>query len=219
MTISVRQETNAFLSVAGTTLTITPTSAYLAGSSLHLVVTCNSGNTITLTGDGVNTFVSFGSSLTASGVKIQHWSADNVAASAPTITITNDGSSTQWEAYLAEVSGTIGTDVGLLNSATGVGSGTDAINSGNITPTAAPGLLHAICVNNNSGGFAAGTGFTAGLNVSDKASGGTAITENKRYTSTAALAATWSCNQANNTPLFALATFKEGDTLIGQAIL
>ena len=210
MTVAVRQEATGFITVAGSVITITPASAYLAGSSLHLVGSCLNNNTITIGGDGVNTFVSFGAAFLYGSTKhLQHWYANNVAAGAPTLTFNLSASTTQWQVYLAEISGTSGLDTSITNAQTAIGSGTDVLTTGNVTPSLQPGLIHALCVNNNSGGYASGTGYTLGISGTDHTASGFYNTESLRYTSLSALAATWSVTQTSNNPGMVAALFAE----------
>ena len=120
-------------------------------------------------------------------IPVHHLQLDNnSSATALTVTVVAPGSSSV-TLFIAEI-GNIGgfdTHAASLNSATG--TGTDAQTTGNATPSVQPGLIWAAGFRAiGTGNLSTGTGFTSGLNTGPNIN----ESENIRYTSTSAAAAT-----------------------------
>jgi hypothetical protein len=82
----------------------------------------------------------------------------------------------------------------------GPGTGTDAVTTGNVTPTKSPSLVYALGMACGNNVMSAGTGFTLGQQLSAILSSSVSLaTENKRLTSTSAQAATFTQSTALRT--------------------
>lgn len=218
MTISVLQETQISQSATAASLAKAFTSNITAGSSIHVITVVAPGTTVTIA-DNVNG--SYGSPIGSAGnPQVQHWRKDNAGAGATTVTASFSPSVGFPALWIAEIGGTSGYDTQASNPQT---SGTTR-TSGTATPSAQPGLIHAIGYDDTgANGIAAdtGSGFSAGITGWDFGSGGfTACSESKRYTSLTAAAATFGVTTGSDTTGVVAAFFIEtgaaGDVLMGQ---
>lgn len=220
--VIVRQELIAGLSSAATTVAVTfTTTPVLSGSCLDVFVLNNSGNgTTTVSDSASNTYTQVGATITGSTRNLRQFVACNVVGGALTVTATQVDSQDQFLIDAREISGTSGLDSGTGTPAgqyqAAPGTGTNAITTGsgagNLTPTTQPGLISGFLALANPGSAnSAGTGFVQG--VSELAPGGFlsnyVISESVRYTSTAAIPATFSTNYAPATSLTLAALFIE----------
>lgn len=180
-------------SASGTTLTVSVT--YTAGEHVFIRSTRGSlGGTETIT-DGTNTYTAIGSSVTTPGDTITHYECVSTAAGTFTVTQTLSAAAAfrgiQGLRYTGLANST-SLHVGQLQSPPP--TTTDATTSGNLTPGSQPGILIGWAYDfNGSGSTAAGTGFTsrATFPTEATANGSASRAEDKRLTSTAAVAATF----------------------------
>lgn len=206
MTIAVAQEGRN--SVTGSAASETLGSAVAAGSSIHVFCSTNGGTapTFAVTDNHGSTYTARGPVLADVSASHfwQQFTADNVSAGSLTVTntVTNGGPNSV--VIVREISGTSGFDTNAQSTTSPGASGTDAATSGSATPSVQPGLISAICTESlGSYALSAGTGFTLGTSFFT-----TQITEQLRYTSTAAAAATFSATGSTGSfTYFALAAF------------
>jgi hypothetical protein len=149
---------------------------------------------------------------TVGGGGVRIFYRDNMAAGATVITDTYGSSTAFTGLWIQEVGGTGGFDLATAMTVTSTGT---ARTSPNGTPTVQPGL----CVGfmyNDTGGTTAGTigaGFSAGVGGWDFGSTPLhGISENQRYTSLSALAATFTANASGNNCGTVALFFKETST-------
>jgi hypothetical protein len=198
MTISVLQERETSTSASVSSLALAFSSNLTAASSIHAVGTSNDSNASFTCADTANG--SYGAALdnidAPGGADLQraaHFKFDNSASGADTVTITLNTSAGFVGILIREIGGTSGFDTHVGRLQTGPGAGTDAVSTGNATPSVQPGLISAFAQDMSAFNTpAVGTGFTAGI-AAFSGFGGAAMarSESKRYTSTAAQAATF----------------------------
>jgi hypothetical protein len=204
MSINVVQEVfGGSTGTASATFTITLPNV-VSGNAIHVVAANN--NIVSFTGcaDGVNSYTSIGVVNDATDSRgVQHWYANNVTGGTLTITVTQGGAGTQMAGMAAEIGTTSGYDASATIPANGgayqatPGTGTNAITTGNFTPSVQPGLMHAFVYTTGTPYtlLSVGTGFTAGITGDPNAKGGNLggsyACENKRYTATTAFAGTF----------------------------
>jgi hypothetical protein len=193
MAIAVAQERTNFSTTGVTTYTLAFSNPVTAGSSIHVITACQSTSTTLACSDSVNG--SYGAALDtvvsiAGGQTNAQWKFDATAAGTPAITVTST-TPTTISIWIREISGTSGYDSTATpghnaQEQVSPGTGTNAVSSGNMTPSVAPGLVSGIAGEVvGSAGYTPGTGFTLGVY------GDNTMTESLRYTSTATLAATF----------------------------
>jgi hypothetical protein len=177
-----------------------------AGSYLYVLTEQNQNNNgISLPTDPTNTYVQLGTTLNLStGAQLAQF-VTNAAVSGGTYVVKSNytGSSTFPAMAVIEIGGSSGPDLGATgfasNFQSSVATGTDAVTTTNLTPSVANGMIIGVTVDSNlSHAFAAGTGFTdltsifGGSTFWQFTTGANrALLEFKLYSTTAALAATW----------------------------
>lgn len=103
---------------------------------------------------------------------------------------------------------TAGPQTSVYPTACSPSTTTDATTTGNLTPSSQPALLFGLCIDPNSGfSISSGTGFTSRgqMAARNTGAGDTSIAEDKRLTSTSAVACTWTCGGTSATPSWAFA--------------
>lgn len=217
MTVSVSQfvvGTDASGSGANAAVTLTP----VAGDSMHVLVTQDSGHTISSFASVPSQTWTLRDSVTDSGNSqiIAHYTADNAVGGSTTITATFNAASTFRAIVGKVINGTSGYD-SVANSHAGQVQNfpttvADATTSGN-TPalSAQPALASGFCMDSSGGATpAAGTGFTNdGIGVLFGGATNLVRGESKRVTAISALAATFTAglNEAHGS---LVAVFLEG---------
>jgi len=200
MAIAVAQETctpaTGGMSGAGTTFAASSITLS-AGSILVAVVTGVNATSLASISDSVNGTTGWviAKQVTQSPLTLAICYRENMAAGAVTVTATYTASASQRGIKLLEITGgktsgsQDGTPAGQFQ--TGVGTGADAITSGNTTNANQPALLVGACQNyGNNQNSAAGTGFTSTRVDWNTDVGGCRI-EYKTLTTTTAVAATY----------------------------
>lgn len=202
MAASVRQEKNSGTWSSGSSTTTSPgalTSAALAGSSIEFFVIWNgsSSSLPTVTDSASQTYVQKGSVIVDNndGLNVVVFLLQN-NASATTLTVTATWGSAQTfvGSHVKEIASVTTTSFQVTAGQNQVtpGTGTDAISSGSITPSAQPNLISAYSFCDGNGtALAAGTGYTSGIGGWDGGSGNLLLTESQRTTGTSATAATF----------------------------
>lgn len=168
----------------------------------HVFIRCtrgSAGTTETVT-DGTNVYTQIGSSVTAgSGDIVTHYECVSTVAGTFTVTQTLGTAAAFRGIQGMRYTGLSGWSIHVGQSQSGIGTGIDAVTSGNLTPTSQPGLLIGWHYDFNNGGAAvAGTGFTsrATFPTEAAANGSASRAEDKRLTSAAAVAATFTLTGA-----------------------
>lgn len=220
MTISVLQERQTS-SGSGTvsSIVLAFSNPVVVGSSFHSI--CQSAdNAASYTcSDSVNG--SHGAALDnidapADATRAAHFKFDNTASGTPTVTITPNVSAGFPGIWIREIGGTSGYDThaGQLQTHP-VGTGPDALTSGTAIPASQPGLVSGLSVDCTGGTVMnTGTGFTSTLSGWQFGFGvDFARAEHLRYTSTSALAATFTQGGVSDNYLTVAAFFKEGGTV------
>ena len=205
MAIGVAQELRTSAAVASP-VSETLTNPVAGGSSIHVFVASNGGGptpSFVVTDNQGNTYTARGPVLTDGSSHFwQQFTADHVSAGSLTITSTVTGGGTSCVIIAREISGTSGFDTNNQSEAA-INPGTDTGTSGTATPSFQPGLISALAIGTVGAlSFSAGTGFTLGT-----AFFATQITEQLRYTSTAAKAATISATGSGSENTFVFAGF------------
>lgn len=203
MTISVAHSLNTANSATGSTLALAFSVSLTAGDTIHAAASSDTsgGATVSSFSDGTNTY---GSVLDAQNdathkQSLAHCVAQNCAAGTPTVTVNFSVSAVNRGLWIKNITGcaTSSLDGHSGNVQLSPGTGTDAVTSGNATNTNQPALISAFCTDtlNQNEVPAAGTGFTSeGAGWNNQYGAGatnTAIAENKRITTTTAVAATF----------------------------
>lgn len=203
MTISVAHSLNTANSATGSTLALAFSVSLTAGDTIHAAAGSDTsgGATVSSFSDGTNTY---GSVLDAQNdvthaQSLAHCVAQNCAAGTPTVTVNFSVSAVNRGLWIKNITGcaTASLDGHSGNKQASPGTGTDAITSGTATNTKHPALISAFCTDslNQNAVAAAGTGFTSeGAGWNNQYGAGatnTAIAENKRITTTSAVAATF----------------------------
>lgn len=209
------------------------------GSFIYVLTEQNQNNNgINLPTDPTNTYTQFGSTLNLStGAQLAQF-VTTAAVSAGTYVVKSNygGSSTFPAMAVIEIGGSSGPDTGAtgFNSRfqASVATGTDAITSNSLTPSVANGMIIGVTVDSNlSHTMAAGTGFTdatslfAGSTFWQFTTGANrGLLEYQIYSSTSALAATWtlatgSTSTGSVAALFAQAGVIPPPALLGQICL
>lgn len=198
MTISVRQEKYGDNAGAGSTLTIVPTSAFVASNPGMVACTWEATTgTPTCSDTSGNTWSTAQNIIrdTGNAQSQCHFYCDSLAAASPTITV-NFGSSVSFRGiYVAEFTGASATSHdgsnGQFQNAPGTGS--NGVSSNTVTNAVQPALLNGVGFNSagSSGAPNAGTGFTS--TTTGWGFGGTSLarSESQRYTDTTGHAATF----------------------------
>ena len=203
MVASVRQETASAWTAAASTTVTTPAfgSACLSGSLIEVYVIWGSNTNPSSVADSASQTYSIGASVADNndGLTLAIFVfSNNASTTALTVTstwATAPGFQGIWAKELTGVSSApYQTSVGL--NQVSPGGGTDAITSGNLTPTAQPFLLSSLSFEDGGNlASSAGTGFTLGTTGWSLAGSGNAnstTSESKRVTgSLSALAATY----------------------------
>jgi hypothetical protein len=199
---SVRQEAHTAWTAASATTVTTPAlgSAALVGDTMEAWVICSCTTAPTSVVDSASQAYTLRTSVNNndSGATIYLYTyVNNASATALTVTATWGTGRTYNGVWLKDITGVTASSYQTAggNSQTGPGTGTGAITSGNVTPSAQPCLLSTLSW--DSGGNASST--VAGSLVSGTTgwllSGATAATTTSaslRLTSTSAIAATFS---------------------------
>lgn len=206
-TIAVAQETcdPATGAMSGSATTIVSSSVTISSGSLLVAVATNaSGNTVSSCSDSVNgtTGWSIAKQVTNSPLTLGLAYRENMASGTITVTCTFSASSTLRGIKLLEITGAKtsssidGTPAGQFQL--NVGTGSDAITSGNLTTAAQPAMVVGVSMNyGNNINPAAGTGFTSTRVDWNTDVGGCRI-EYKRVTATGTQAATYTGPSTNS---------------------
>lgn len=190
-------------SLSGST-TRAVTATISAGEGVVVAVLMhNSGGSISGVSDAMgNTYVSAGTPLAPPGEEVYAiYYCKNVLGGTGAITATFASSANySGIAYFRYTGLSSSADAQGMNGSTQTasGTGTDAVTSGNITPSAQPAMVFGLTVDGDGGStLTAGTGYTTRGAVSnwDSVIGFSTLAEDKRITSTSAVAATFTTNQ------------------------
>lgn len=206
MTAVVNQEVSNSATGSSSTITVAISNTQ-AGAALSLFVICASGQTVSsVTDTQGNTYVVKDTVVEpTNGLRETSVIAANIAggASANTITVNFSAAVTNRAVIAGEVRGLTTSPYnasgGQNQGGGGPGTGTDAVSTGNVTPTAQPALVYALgmaCGNNT---MSAGTGFSLGSQATILSAAVSYATESKRITSTSAQAATFTQSSALRT--------------------
>lgn len=163
----------------------------------------NSGTSITGVADAMgNTYTSAGTPLAPAGEEVYAiFYCKNVIGGTGDITATfTDPANYSGIAYFRYTGLSASADAQGMNGSTqpASGTGTDALTSGDITPSAQPAMVFGLTVDGDGGStITAGTGYTTRGSISNWNSviGFTTAFEDKRITSLSAVAATFTTNQ------------------------
>jgi hypothetical protein len=201
MTASIVQSKHSdFISASATTIALTFDSDVTAGSCIYVFVV-RAGSVAATCSDG-NSYTEFGAQSGNSGGQYQTaFYYDNHAGGATTVTVTFGTSEPyrcMWivEVADADTSGSI--DQWRHDVISSPGTGTDAVATGNITPSQDNSLLLAWFSDSSGfgGTLTAGTGWTDEDHPGNDA--GTAIGESKTQSTAAAINATCTSSLAHN---------------------
>ena len=204
MTASVLQEvaTTTITSSQLNTIAATFGSTCTVGSTFEVYISQQYNATANVPTSVTDNYNSGGYTLKATSSSSIAWAymyvfQNNQFADPITVTVSWAGGPNSGESYsypaiwLKEIGGVTTTSfqVALINGQAAPGTATDAITTGNMTPTSQPALISALAGNDNGStpAPAAGTGYTAGITSWSS----TAQSESKRITSTSAVAATF----------------------------
>ncbi len=180
-------------SSSGTTLSVSSVT-YGAGEHVFIRTTRSTGGTETIS-DGTNTYTQIGSSVTSTGGDVvTHYECVSTVAGTYTVTQTLGTAAAFRGIQGLRYTGLTGSSTHVGQAQTGIGTGTDAVTSTNLTPASQPGLLIGWLYDfNGSGASVAGTGFTsrATFPTEAAANGSASRAEDRRLTSTAAVAGTF----------------------------
>lgn len=236
MAVSVIQE--VFNSTTGTaeSFVVVTLTGVGVGHAIHLeaVISTSAGSTGVTASDGVNNYVPIGNITDATASRIVwHWYANNVSGGTLAIKVQLTGGTTnQFFVVGSEIGGTIGYDASATIPTSGgqyqagVGTGANAITTGNFTPGTNPGLMHGFTFTiNQPTSIAAGTtsGFSLGINGTGDALGaaigGGYACESFRYTANTALAATFTQTGGGTTDVLSVAAlFVEGTPAVSMVV-
>jgi len=207
--INVIQEITNFSSGGVTSYALALTNPVQKGSSIHVTVVATSTLIATLgCSDSING--SYGAALdqiatSATGDQVNgHFKFDNTGSGTPTITGTSTVA-TVIGLWIREIANTDGYIAHAGQDQVHPGTGANAVTSGAVTPSYAPGLISAVvCEVVGSDGYSVGSGFTIGVH------GDNTMTESIRYTTRASQAATATdSNGATGESVTLAAWFKE----------
>lgn len=223
MTVSVLQVSTPFAAVGGSTSIVCNAITVQAGSYLHAYFSYDGsgGNLTSVTSSPSLTWTILDDSSRSASDSQNMAHAVSSVTSAGSITVTgNLGSSQGFRAgAVKEIGGSSGYDstAGAHNasSQSAPGTGTDALTSGNTpTLTSQPALVSAWSENfSASNGIPnAGTGFTSDYSGSDWGGGPQNRGENKRVTSTSAVAGTYTAVNGGNAYGTVVAVFLEASS-------
>jgi hypothetical protein len=207
MTIAVNQEVNN--SATGSSGTVAQSiSNTQAGAVLAAYFICASGQTLASVADTQgNTWVVKDTIVEPTNLfRLTSAYAVNIAGGAGANTVTGNFSAavTNRAIIMGEIRGAavapFDVSGGQNQGGGGPGTGTDAVTTGNVTPTKSPSLVYALGMACGNNVMSAGTGFTLGQQLSAILSSSVSLaTENKRLTSTSAQAATFTQSTALRT--------------------
>lgn len=192
---SPRQQNQTSVIAVTTSQPLAFTLNVTAGSTLYAVTACDSTHTSTVADNVNGSYTQLESILDAAGGElVRTFKFDNSAGGAITVTHTitaGNAFAGLWIFEVIQTSGLVG-HTGQLQS-NPVSTAADAITSGSVTPSAGPGLLIGLSTDISGATTPVlGTNFTAGAAGWNFGSGTNAgLTESKRYTSPASLAATF----------------------------
>jgi len=188
---------------AASSATITQAATYGAGERIVVVVRW-AGDTLTCTVSDGSAFSQVGGYVAdTSGNRMAMFERIGVSSSSPTITATFSSATTNRE--IAYFRGT-GLDASAAQTGTGqnqdaVAATTDAVTSGNMTPSAQPNIVLGLtCTRFFAVSITQGTSFTSLGAVTgwDSLAGDTSLAEYRRTTSTSAVAATFTAGGAGD---------------------
>lgn len=234
MTASVLQETGIIGTASSGTIAVAFGSNCTSGSTFHAAATCDTsgGATLSSFSDSVNG--SWPAKLddvndAANGQRHGHgYFANNASAAKPTVTCTLSINATLRGIQIREIGGVVTTavDTHTGQDQTSVGTGTDAITSGNATNTTQPALISAFTLNTATTSTTAstGTGFTTGAAYWSGiyGTGNKGFSESERITTTTAKAATFTASGSGLNWITLMAVFDEAaatDPLLAQICL
>jgi phage gp36-like protein len=215
---AVLQEKQLSVAASATTIALAFDSAVTAGSTIHVIwesaAAFNVADTVTVS-DGTNAFTVLATENVATTLQFGHGYRANVGAGATTITVTFPAARTNRGIIIREIGGVDASpyDGHVLTQQTNPGTGANALSTGNVTPSAQPGIISAaafIYTSTFVSPFTAGSGFTGGIGAwSAVYDGDVAHTQHKRYTSTAAAPVTWTTNRGSDQYYMAALLLKE----------
>lgn len=201
MTISVLQEVQT--SIGGSAQpSLTQAATLTAGSTALVFVGGPSGTSHTVTDsvNGSSGWSNIATITTVGGGAIAVYKRDNMAAGATTFTDTYGASTAFTGIWVAEIGGTSGYDKATVINVQSSGT---TRSSASTAPTSQPGLFFGFMYNDTQTGSVAGTasgGYTQGVQGWNFGAGRTfAVSENGRYTSTAAISASFSPSGSTDT--------------------
>lgn len=204
MAETITYGSDAGASGAATSLGL-PNATFAGGERIIVGVSCNTVTATETVTDGTNTYNQIdGYANDASHVRLALFEALNVTAGTYTITANYSASVGNRAIFFLYDTGsdTNAAQTGTGQSQANPGTGTDAVTSGNMTPTGQPNAVVGVSVTFINGStVTAGTGFTnlgvwTGYNSN---AGDTSRVEYKDTTSTGVTAATFTCGGATET--------------------
>jgi hypothetical protein len=207
VTIAVVYGNDAGGTTTSTTVAISSTTSAGDGVGVWVKWGASTG-TVSSVSDGTNTYTAVANTLcrnTDNGHSEQLFYCPNLPAGTRTITATFSVTQTNRDIAYARFTGAdtaAAAQTGAANFqvSPGPGTGTDAVTSGNMTPTSQPGAVWGVSVNHIAAStINAGTGYTSlgTLTAYNGLQGDNSLNEWKRITSTSAVAATFTATSAS----------------------
>jgi hypothetical protein len=188
---------------AASSTTITRTVTYSGGEPVVVFVEWSTTSGTVTVADGTNTYTQAGSIRTLASTKNRSRAVFyclSPAAGAVTVTATFSASKLGRRIGVARYTGLNGYQVELGQGQITPGTGTDAVTTGNLTPSAQPAALISLSnsMNTTAPTITAGTGFTGRGTLAswDALAGDTSLLEDIRLTSTSNVPATATTNGA-----------------------
>lgn len=209
MTISVIQSSSTQSSATGTAITQTFSSSLTAGNAIHAIGTCDAVNNTTISSftDGTNTYSSVldQTNDSTNAQTIGQAVASNVASGTPTVSCNFASSRTFRGIWIKEIGGCTTSPLDGHNAQlqSAAPTTTDGVSSNTATNTNQPALISGVSLEtkNNGEALSAGTGFVttptgegAGWNNIYGTAHNEGFSENKRITTTTAVAATFTAS-------------------------
>lgn len=221
MAIAVSQERATQNSATGTTIALAYSSACTVGSTFHAAGSCDTSGAVTISNfsDGTNgTWPANLNDINDTGNAQRHGHAaftNNASSGTPTVTCTFSATASARGIAIKEITGGVTTapDTHTGQDQTSVGTGTDAISSGNATNANQPALISAFTLNTATTSTTAstGTGFTTGAAYWSGiyGTGNKGFSESERITTTTAKAATYTASGSGLNWITLMAVFDE----------
>lgn len=208
-----------WVETGGSTTLVFASQTFAAGEFVAVGITYGNGSAVTESiADGTNTYTKVGSTLTdgSNGQNLALFVVKSAASGSFTITVTFASSVTYRGIMYARYTGLDASQTPTLSGTvnTNVGTGTDAVTSGNVTPGGQPAMIFAFGVEVSGGGSAmtAGTGFTdRGAMANWNSYIGFSRFEDKRVTSTSAVPGTFTVSNGTHSYLvIGMAAYETG---------